>query len=295
MRLLYLALALVSVGAHAQTTAPVPPVITTPLEAGLATAKAPRRTNLHMGRALDAYVLEGDAITITDVRVDKARYGMTMRRKDGTYGTATNLTISRIDLSAYESPIYIRGGSNGILIEDARLVCTHTGSGIPGGVKIGSANTAPNYNITIHRTTVTGCVGAQGTYVQGDGIATERPDHHITISDTVSTDHGDGCMDLKSSDTRLDNVMVARCNYGLRFWAQGTAGTVTIGEVSKAAIQIKPTTDWTIDNLILTAPALAADIVTDGAGGKLTIARCSRPVTLRIAAGTTLVLGPGCS
>lgn len=59
--------------------------------------------------------------------------------------------------------------------------------------------------------------------------------------------------------------------------------------------QIKPSTSYVIDELVLTGSVPAtANIVDDGPGGSLTIGRCSRSVTTRVAKGTKLLLGAGC-
>lgn len=272
------------------------PRITMPFEPGKPTAKAPRRADLHIGRVLDGYVLDGTA-DIHDARIDLARYGITMRRKDGSYGTVAGLTVRRVDITAGEAPIAIRGGSSDILIEDARLTCTGTSGGIPGGIKIGAANSPANHHIVITRFAIKGCASADRKgYVQGDGIPTERPDHHIAITHgTIDATGADSGLDIKSSDTTIDDVAIIGGSYSARLRSTGEVGTLMIDSPRKAAIQIDSTTRRTIRHLILTGSLPAeADIVTNGAGGTLTIERCSRPVTTRVAKGTALVLGAGC-
>lgn len=218
-----------------------------------------------------------------------------MRRKDGTHAAVTYMTIRRVDIKASEAPILIRGGSHNLLIEDARLTCTGKTNGIPGGIKIGTLAGGGQHHITINRVVISGCVSKHRPgYMQGDGISTERPDRHTTIRDAVITDAGNGLLDLKSSETLLDRVALARGDYALRAWAQGHATALTARDIRKPDIQMKPTTNWTIDrwhNANLGAPY---DIVAKGAGGRLRIGGCDAPVKMRIAHGSTVSLVQRC-
>lgn len=231
--------------------------------------------------------------TFQDVTVKSARNFLTTRTKSGSYVTISNLTARRMDLIVRERGFYVRGGSHDWLIEDVTIRCTGASDNIPGGIAIGSRGSIPNYNITIRRADISGCNSSPDPkkYANGDGIATERPDYGITIADSYIHDNADGCVDLKSSKTRLDNLTLARCNYGARLWAQGTAGTLRFSGNRKADIQIKPSTDWTIERVETDGPAIY--VFADGAGGKLTIGSCNKPVKLA-GAKANAVLGAGC-
>jgi hypothetical protein len=278
------------------------PRITTPQVEGGSNAKAVRRTNLDQVRAMDAFVLAtSSAVVIEDVRIGLSRYGVTLRAKDGSYGTVTGLTIRRAEIKASEAPVAIRGGSSDILVEDARLTCAGTSGGIPAAVKVGAKDSPPNHHITITRFAITGCASKdRDGYVQGDGIATERPDHHIAITHgTIDATGGDSGLDIKSSDTTIDDVTVTGGSYSARLRANGDVGTLTIDSPRKAAIQIDSTTRRTIKHLILTGSAPAeADIVVNSQGGTLDILRCTLPggraLTTRIGKGTTVGRGVGC-
>lgn len=220
-----------------------------------------------------------------------------MRRANGSYGTVSGLTLKRVAITAEQAPVYIRGGSHDILIEDAALTCTGTSPGIPGGVKVGKAGSPPNYNIRLNRVLVQGCASsaARKGYKQGDGFASERPDHDIVIENSVFRNMGDGCIDTKSTAVTIRNVTLDGCNWGLRLWGQGHATDVHVVAVRKAAVQIKPTTDWAIDRLYLPAdPSLQGDVYADGIGGKLTIGWCSRPIVVR-GGKADVTLGQGCT
>ena len=243
---------------------------------------------------MDGYVVEGEGLSISDVRLGSARYGITMRRKDGSYGTATNLTIRRVDITASEAPIYIRS-SHDILIEDARLTCNGAKNNVPGGVKVGYKGSDPSYNIHLNRVLVQGCRSVGADYEQGDGLASERPDHDILIENSTFRDLGDGCIDTKSTAVRLSNVVLDGCNYGLRAWGQGEASELHVVSVRKAAIQTKAETDWAIHGLYLPAEVPSSgDVFADVAGGRLAIDHCSRPLVLKRKTGVTLTLDASC-
>jgi len=246
------------------------------------------KSDVHAIRAMDALPLRVSTspIIIRDVQVDQARDFITPYKSDYTHN---GVTIERVQATVSKRGIYIRGDSSGWTIRDFRFTASgpRTDSSIPAGIVINGTA----HDIVIERGHVSGFHGlAPGkTYEQGDGISTERGNVNITIRNVTCEDVGDGCFDLKSSQTRLDDLTAIDAgHYSYRLWAQGTAGTLISINPGRAHVQAAAlSTDWTIDKLV--AVGGGPLVVFDNAGGKVAIKACD----LSRWTGTELSKGKG--
>lgn len=257
------------------------PRITKATIAGGSSQAAPRRSDIHAARVMDGYPFKNPAgennVAIRDVKFDGSRSFLVNIWQKGwpaDAGTIKGLTIERVEATCDKYCVMIRRASSDITIRDFRFTgaAPRTDSTIPAGIALDSTA----HDVLIERGYVAGFHGlAPGKkYDQGDGISTERGNVNVTIRNVTCENVGDGCFDLKSSATRLDNLTATNAgHYSYRLWAQGTAGTLVsinpgIGHVQAASLS----TDWTIDKLV--AVGGGPLVVFDKPGGKVTIRAC---------------------
>ena len=252
--------------------------------------------NVHALQCMDCLLLQADdgvPRTISDVVVDRSRTGLTTQTKHGPYPATGPWILQRFSFTSRKRGIYIRGQSHDITIRDGVI----RGSGINtshGDIPVGIGING-GHDITIARVEVSGFQSDDGSrYPNADGISCERIDANITIRDAFLHDNTDGGLDCKATNVTLDRVTSARNRYGFRLWGSGRAGALTAEGNRNAAVQIKATTQWTIDRLNLIGPAGShGDVEVNEPGGHLSIASCSRPITVN-GEGGQITLGPSC-
>jgi hypothetical protein len=123
--------------------------------------------------------------------------------------------------------VRLRGDIDGAAIQNFRLAMRRqpqTEPNLPTGIAVQSGR-----GITISDGEVAGfqMVKVPGRYTNGDGIAAERQVQDLTISRVVSRNNSDGGFDLKSSNTRLDQLRAEHNYRNYRLWGTIDAGTLT--------------------------------------------------------------------
>lgn len=253
-------------------------------------------SNVHATLAMDAFPLRqvNKPIVITDVIADKARDFVTPYKTTYTF---KGVRIERVQAKVSKRGVYIRGDSSDWIVRDFRFVSS--GPRTDSSIQAGIALTGTAHDILIERGYLEGfdTLMPGSKYRQGDCGSTERGNYNITIRFVECVGPKDGGFDLKSSNTRLEDLKVTNAgHYSYRLWAQGTAGTLVsinpgIAHVQAASI----TTDWVIDKLVAIGgkPLVAFD----KPGGKITIKACdlSRWTGTEMAKGKGSVnFGSGC-
>jgi hypothetical protein len=245
--------------------------------------------NVHALRAMVAFPLRQTASTIVikDVIVGAARDFVAPEKGKPT--TINNVTIERVEARVAKRGIYIRGDSTDWGIRDFRFIgsAPRTDSSIPAGIAINGTA----HNIVIERGYLANfrTNWLAGRYANGDCVSTERGNFNVTIRGVVCEHPSDGGFDLKSSNTRLDDLSVTNSgHYSYRLWAQGTAGTLTSIDPFWGHVQAASrTTDWVIDKLIAVGDKPL--VVFGEAGGKIEVRSCD----LSRWTGTEKVKGTG--
>lgn len=205
----------------------------------------------HIARAMDAILYtSGSDIQISNVVLDGSRSFLT---PDKGRQSLERVNLNNIVASCWKRCVYIRGDSAQWTLRNV----TFTGRDPvtnPGDIPVGIAIKDEAHDIMIDGAEISGFQTQypEGKYPQGDGISAERGNRNITLRNIFSHDNTDGCFDLKSSNTELDNLKAARCNWGYRLWANGHATTLTSEDARKAAIHVpSETTDYVIDKLVM--------------------------------------------
>jgi len=67
-----------------------------------------------------------------------------------------------------------------------------------------------------------GGTNGRSTYVQGDGIVTERGTSDVVVRNCHGSGMGDSAFDLKSTGVSLEDCSAYRCKFGVRFWSDGS-------------------------------------------------------------------------
>ncbi|MET1083758.1 MAG: hypothetical protein ABWY12_12035 [Burkholderiales bacterium] len=251
-------------------------------------SKAGTYGNVCLLKALDAVPLDGvldEPRVFQDITLAYSRHFIAP--KGNVWRPYGNVTVQRIDVTAWKRGIYLRGGSHDWLIQDFRI----KGSGInksAGDIPVG-IGMAGAKNIVIRRGEISGFktdLGGKG-YANADCISAERGDS-FTMTDVYGHDCTDGIVDTKAT-THLDRVRAANAGrYSYRFWAIATAGTLTSENPGGAHIQIaSAATDVTIDKLIAVGPKPIVTVDSKGIGGRITIKECD----LSKWTGTSLLSG----
>jgi hypothetical protein len=66
-----------------------------------------------------------------------------------------------------------------------------------------------------------GGANGRGTYVQGDGIVTERGTSDVVLRNCHGSGMGDSAFDLKATGVTLEDCSAYRCKFGVRLWSDG--------------------------------------------------------------------------
>lgn len=182
--------------------------------------------------------------------------------------------------------IRIRGDAAGIDIRDFRLAmraAPQWGRNLPIGIVVHEGR-----DISISDGTISGfrMVVVPGEYTNGDGIAAERAVTGLSIARVRSFDNSDGGFDLKSSGTRLDQLVAERNGRNYRFWRTVQAGRLTSVDPRNAHIWLARGAHVRINQLSATSRFTAPLIRVEGPAS-IVVDSCQ----LRLPAGTRLVAG----
>jgi hypothetical protein len=211
-----------------------------------------------------------------------------------------NLKIQGITgLNLQRDGIRVRGMVDGVTIQNFRLEMRRepqVSPNLPTGIAVSSGQ-----NIRISDGQVSGfqMVKVPGKYTNGDGIASERKVHGLSIVRVVSKNNSDGGFDLKSSPTTLDQLRAENNGRNYRFWSRVEAGTLTSIEPRGAHIWAGNTAMVHIKRLVARSSTSAPLVAVEGAG-QVIIDQCElhlpRGMTLIKKSGQgKVVLGRGCS
>jgi hypothetical protein len=213
---------------------------------------------------------------------------------------ARNLLIRNIVATNLKRDgIRLRGDIDGAQVRDFNLQMSATPQ-VQGQLPIGIA-VQSGRRITISDGVVRGfrMVEIPGNYTNGDGIATEREVHDLTIRGVVASDNSDGGFDLKSSETKLDQLRSERNKRNYRFWSTVEAGTLTSIDPRGAHIWAAKSARVHIKRLVASSSTSAPLVLAEG-GASVIIDSCELrlpPGTPRIkreSAGAQVQLGRGC-
>jgi hypothetical protein len=144
-------------------------------------------------------------------------------------GAVPDLVVHDVDVTGFTGPLFKLRCADRALIEmvDADALCYP--SDYPKGVAlIGYDAESASGNVVIQSCTFRGLHGKAGTYLQGDGVTSERYDHHLTIRDTTVSDSWDGGIDAKSSATLCERVTVVGAKRSFRFHQPATPDTMLL-------------------------------------------------------------------
>ncbi len=253
--------------------------------------------NVHALRAMVAFPLRTaeKPIVISDIIADDARDFIAPEK--GRPTTINKVIVERVEAKVGKRGIYIRGDSADWTIRDFRFTGStpRTDSSIPVGIAVNGTA----HNILIERGHLADfrTNWPANKYANGDCVSTERGNFNVTIRKVACESPSDGGFDLKSSNTRLDDLSVTNAgHYSYRLWAQGTAGTLTSINPSWGHVQATSlTTDWIIDKLIAIGDKPL--VVFGKEGGKISVRSCdlSRWTgTERVKGEGSVTFGPTC-
>jgi hypothetical protein len=219
----------------------------------------------------------------------------------GKHARLRNVTINGIDATALDRDgIRIRGDAEGVRIQNFHLQmrsAPQSSPNLPIGIAVQTGR-----DIVISDGTVSGfrMIEQEGKYTNGDGIATERPVDGLSIARVRSTDNSDGGFDLKSRNTRLDDLTAERNGRNYRLWGTVEAGTLNSADPRNAHVWVAKGAVVHIRNLVASSTRRAPLIKLEGPA-QVTVDHC----TLRLPPGNKIVggqpegadvhLGPGCS
>jgi hypothetical protein len=141
-----------------------------------------------------------------------------------------------------------------------------------------------------------------GKYRNGDVYSTERLVDRITFRRVAARNASDGCFDLKSTNTILDQTTGGKCGIIYRLWGSGFATTIVSEDPRKYHVAFYTGADWHIGHLTARAATTAPILFFEGltTGARVVIDGC----TIAVPRGTrlflgkppkTLILGPGCA
>lgn len=231
--------------------------------------------------------------------------------------SASNLVIDGLiseDITRQGIRLKNGGRFSGITLRNLRLVHVPTPNvppDLPAGISI-----AAGKDVLIEDSTIRGFQMTQPprAYWNGDGISTERGVSGVTIRNVAVLDNTDAGLDLKSTDTVLDNVYAAGNKRNVRLWAGARATTLMIGPIIRRGGFFGISGIWikggaarpvvSIDTLVLDmgrdGPPVTAIEIEDGPA-VVTIGRCiirSMPPGSTFLKGAgpaaSIRLGPGC-
>lgn len=137
-------------------------------------------------------------------------------------GTATiqGLKISDVAVQGFSrNAVRLQYDTSDVVIEDLRAdLGGQVGDDFPIGVHLDGTV----HNVTIQRATISNVRSTTGTYLNGDGFATERGVHDIQFIDTVARGNTDGGYDLKSENTTLLRTVSEENGRNYRLWGSVT-------------------------------------------------------------------------
>ncbi|PZU89132.1 MAG: hypothetical protein DI527_16500 [Chelatococcus sp.] len=214
-------------------------------------------------------------VTVRNLRID-GLVGRDLQRDGIRLRNAIGAEISNFDLRMRAEP--------------------QTGDQFPVGITVYAGE-----NITIRDGVVDGfrlSVPA-GSFVQGDGIGTERDVKGVRIERVTSRNNGDSGFDLKGQIVGRDLVSERNGN-GIKAWHDATISTLTSID-NKRAIHLPVGAKLHIERLVARSVAKAHVIVVEGKG-ELTIGSCDLTGMAKGSilvqwngSGAKLKLGTGCA
>lgn len=249
---------------------PAPPMLGKAKEVkGAWTARAPRSDALRMDTAMIAYPIREPSgpVAIRDVSVDMSKSFLTnVAYPNKPAAPVIGLTIERVKAACYKCVILARD-SSGTVIRDAQFTGTWPRK-FAAGIQLGGTA----HGILIERVELSNFTAAEPAgYPNADGLSAEKGNYDILIRDSFSHDNTDGCFDLKSTSTRLENVWAARCGRNYRFWSDIRATTLHSDSPAKSHIWVSRGASPVVDRLVATGSGLIAQVEQ---GGTLTIKSC---------------------
>jgi len=288
-----------------------PPRMVTPCVAGGGNLAATGRSGVCMDRAMEAYPFHAaagyDNVVIHDVRLGLVRamvYNkwqsawskIPVEQRPADIGAIRGLTVERVEATCIKYCITIDRVGGNYTFRDLRLrggpPLTSTGD-IPVGIQIGGTAS----NILVERVHSSGFTTAYppGHYAQGDSFSNERGVSNVTYRYTIGEDSTDGCYDLKSTNTLLDNTRAIRCNYGYRLWGTGRGTTIECVDNRLACIWVGKNANYTIDTLIVTGSPKLVSVGDRSA--RLVVRRCiwrGPRAAVLVHGDADVALGEGC-
>lgn len=157
----------------------------------------------------------------------------------------------------------------------------------PGELPVGIGIEDQAQDIVVERAVVRGArmVRIPERYTNGDGYSSERGNQRITFRRAEAYDNSDGGFDLKSTDTRLEDVVAGGNGRNYRFWRTGTASTLTSRDPRNAHIWLGKGARWRVDRLVVRSDT-KAPVIRISPGAVLEIGSHD----VEVPAGTRLVV-----
>lgn len=180
----------------------------------------------------------------------------------------------------------IRADSRNVVFRDID-VTFRSEPALPGELPVGIGIEDRAQDILVERAVVRGARMARipERYTNGDGYSSERGNQRITFRRAEAYDNSDGGFDLKSTDTRLEDVIAGGNGRNYRFWRTGTATTVTSRDPRNAHIWLGKGARWRIDRLVVRS-GTTAPVIRISPGAILEIGSHD----VKVPAGTRLVV-----
>lgn len=235
---------------------------------------------------------------VTNARIGPMAVVGAFRAVEQRDGVVNNLIIDGLTASDLQRDGVRIRSANGLTISNFDLkfrAAPQTGRNLPEGIALYGGG-----NIVIRNGVVDGfrMSPRAGTYLNGDGIATERGVRDAVIEDVTSSNNGDGGFDLKGT-LRLDRLTAIGNGRNFRFWNTIKAGTLTSIDPRGASIGLAKGAVVVIEKLVVRQKTAAPILVLDGA--TITILSCDieAPPGTKMArvesSGNRVTLGEGCA
>lgn len=136
--------------------------------------------------------------------------------------TVTGLTIRDVAVTGFSREVIrLQYDTHGVVIENVHGdMAGEVGDDLPEGVHLDGTV----HDVVIRDTTMANVqsVGSGGTYLNGDGFATERGVYGVLFQNTAATGNSDGGYDLKSTDTMLVGAVASDNARNYRLWGDIT-------------------------------------------------------------------------
>ncbi|SEN16765.1 hypothetical protein SAMN05192583_2117 [Sphingomonas gellani] len=242
-------------------------------------------------------------LTLRDIQADGASF--ILRNFEGSDATP-RVTIARVtSLNAGPGGFYFRGSSSGT-ITDVRIEATRPNtqsSKVPAGIGLAGKNAGDNGGPwTISRFYIRG-MQSTGDIFNGDGIATEKGYHDVTITDGYSGWNRDAGYDIKSVRTTLNRVAAEGNRRNFKVWVDSDWGTITSidpcqpGRGECAHVQVQGSIRLHVARLIARSGNATPLFQTEGGIPTITVDACDLklpPGTPMLKGKAVLHLGSGC-